>query len=72
MPQADLSFQIHECIMFLEFAAAFRVVRQLYPMYGCEGGPRRLHSIVVRTNSVIWMRISDPRSVWIMVHQRNQ
>ena len=25
----------------------------------------------VRSFGVIWIRISDPRSVWIMVHQRN-
>ena len=26
----------------------------------------------VRSFGVIWIRISDARSVWIMVHQRNQ
>ena len=26
----------------------------------------------VRSFAMIWIGISDPRSVWIMVHQRNQ
>ena len=32
-------------------------------------GRRRLW---LRSFGVIWIRISDPRSVWIMVHQRNR
>ena len=29
-------------------------------------------SLRVRSFGVIWIRISDPRSVWIMVHQKNR
>ena len=43
----------------------FRRSNENRSMYVC------MYILRVRSFRVIWIRISDPRSVWIMVHQRN-